>query len=228
MKKFLLGKKLEMTQVFANDGRVVPVTRVQAGPCVVTQVMKEKAGAAVEVGFGEEKHASKSRAGHLSGLPAARFIRQFHVKELPETVTRGAMLSVEMFKPGDRVMVTGISKGKGFQGVVKRHHFAGAPASHGHKDQSRMPGSIGATGPQRVFKGKRMAGRMGGEQVSVQNLEVISSDPVTHELVLKGAVPGATGSFVVIAGDGALEIVASAATAEMQAVETPAPEQVTA
>ena len=226
--KFVLGTKLSMTQVFANDGRVVPVTRVQAGPCVVTQVVKEKTGAAVEVGFGEEKHASKPRAGHLKGLPAMHALRRFRVEELPETITRGALLSVAMFKPGDRVQVTGTSKGKGFQGVVKRHHFHGGPASHGHKDNARMPGSIGATGPQRVIKGMRMAGRMGGEQVSVQNLEVISSDPATNEIVLKGAVPGATGSLVVIAGKGVLEVIEPvAAEAPVEAVtasETPAAE----
>lgn len=198
--KFLLGKKLSMTQVFSDGGRVVPVTRVQAGPCVVTQVTKEPQGAAVEVGFGERKHATKPLAGHLKDLPTARFLRRFRVEELPEGVTRGATLSVDMFKPGDHVAVTGTSKGKGFQGVVKRHHFSGAPASHGHKDQSRMPGSIGATGPQRVFKGKRMAGRMGGEQVTVQNLEIVSVDAEKHELLLKGAVPGATGSFLIITG----------------------------
>lgn len=200
--KFLLGKKLAMTQVFSDNGRVLPVTRVQAGPCVVTQVVKEPHGAAVEVGFGERKHLTKPLAGHLKDLPGARFIRRFRVEEVPDGVTRGATLSVDMFKPGDRVAVTGTSKGKGFQGVVKRHHFAGAPASHGHKDQSRMPGSIGATGPQRVLKGMRMAGRMGGEQVTVSNLEVVSVDAEKHELLLKGAVPGATGSLVIIKSNG--------------------------
>lgn len=204
--KFLLGKKLTMTQVFGDNGRVVPVTRVQAGPCVVTQVVKESKGAAVEVGFGEKKHATKPLAGHLKGLPTAQMLRRFRVEELPEGVTRGVTLSVAMFKPGDHVAVTGTSKGKGFQGVVKRHHFAGGPASHGHKDNLRMPGSIGATGPQRVLKGMRMAGRMGGEQVTVSNLEVVSVDAEKHELLLKGAVPGATGSFLMITGQGAPEV----------------------
>lgn len=202
--RFLLGTKQDMTQVFADSGRVIPVTRVQAGPCMVTQVVKEPRGAAVEVGYGDKNHLTKSAEGHLKGLPALRFLRRFRVDAPSEAITRGAVLTVDMFKPGDRVRVTGVSKGKGFQGVVKRHHFAGGPASHGHKDNLRMPGSIGSTGPQRVFKGKRMAGHMGSEQVTVTNLEIVAIDTAKNELLIKGAIPGATGSLVVIKGEGDL------------------------
>lgn len=185
--KFILGTKLNMTQIFADDGRVVPVTRVTAGPCVVTKVTAEKDGTQVEIGFGEKHRHS------------------FHAEKMPE-VARGARFTVGTFVPGDMVQVTGVSKGKGFQGVVKRHGFHGQPTSHGHKDQERMPGSIGSTGPQRVFKGMRMAGRMGTDQVTVKNLEVVSVDKEKNELLIKGALPGATGSMVIIQAPGELSL----------------------
>ena len=219
-----------MTQIFADSGRVIPVTRVQAGPCTVTQVVKEPHGTAVEVGYGEKKHLSKPATGHLKGLSALRFLRRFRIDAASETITRGAVLTVDMFKPGDRVRVPGVSKGKGFQGVVKRHHFAGGPASHGHKDNLRMPGSIGATGPQRVFKGKRMAGHMGSEQVTVTNLEIVAVDPATNELLIKGAIPGPTGSFVIIKGEGDLTVkpVETVTPAEAEHIEHVEAEQVAA
>lgn len=206
--KFILGKKLGMTQVFSADGDVVPVTRVQAGPCRVVQIKKDGVKA-VQIGFGEirEQRLRKPQIGHLNGLSKVRFLRDFKVqaKDLAN-LERGAVITVAIFKVGDKVMVTGDSKGKGFQGVVRRHGFHGSPASHGHKDQLRMPGSIGAGGPQRVFKGTRMAGRMGGNQVTVKNLEVVEIYPVTNELYIKGAVPGANNGLLIIKAEGDLSV----------------------
>lgn len=199
--KFLLGTKIGMTQVFRDDGTVVPVTRVHAGPCVVTQVKtKEKDGVrAVQIGFGSQKlfRLNKAAQGHLKDLEPVRFLRDFSIAE-DEAVSRGDQLTVSVFTPGDVVDVIGTSKGKGFQGVVKRHGFSGAKKTHGNKDQLRMPGSIGSTGPQRVFKGMRMAGRMGDERVTVKNLEIVEIKPETNELLIKGAIPGARGGVIAI------------------------------
>jgi len=197
--KFILGKKVTMSQLFLNDGQMVPVTLVQAGPCQVVQVkIQEKDGySAVQLGYGEKKKLTKPLLGHLKNLAKFRYLREFKI-EAEEKFTRGQEIRVGVFQPGDRVKVTGLSKGRGFQGTVKRHHFHGAPASHGHKDQLRMPGSIGATDPQRVFKGKRMAGRMGHGQVTVKNLEVVKVDPENNLLYLKGAVPGARNNLLLI------------------------------
>lgn len=188
-----------MTQVFREDGTVVPVTRVQAGPCVVTQVKtKEKDGqAAVQIGYGEKKlfRVSKPQQGHLKGLPTVAYMRD---AQTDQDLKRGDTFNVSIFEAGEKVSVVGWSKGKGFQGVVKRHGFHGAPASHGHKDQLRMPGSIGAGGVQRVFKGKRMAGHTGDAQVTVKNLEVVEIHPEINEIFIKGAVPGARGGFLII------------------------------
>ncbi len=191
-----------MTQIFQDDGRVVPVTRVSAGPNVVTKVEKLEHGAAVEVGYGEKKKLNKAEAGHRKGLAPVRHIRSFKTDSIPENLKRGANVTVAMFEEGEKVAVTGTSKGKGFQGVVKRHGFAGSPASHGHKDQLRMPGSIGATDAARVFKGMKMAGRMGNERVTVKNLEIVKVDQESNELLLKGAVPGSRGGLIMISGAG--------------------------
>src|SRR3989344_3529174 len=166
--KFILGKKLAMTQKFLPDGNVLAVTEVQAGPCTITQVKGGRDGyQAVQIGYGQTKNLLKALQGHLQGLPSHRYLREFRL-ETTDKLERGQVIDVSTFVAGDYLKVTGISKGKGFQGVVKRHHFAGSPASHGHKDQLRMPGSIGATEPQHVFKGTRMGGRMGGDQVSLK------------------------------------------------------------
>ncbi len=196
--KFILAKKLEMTQVYRPDGAVVPVTLVQAGPCVVTQVKTaEKDGVnAVQIGFRTAKKLSKPEAGHLKDLPLMSELRDFRVETASE-LKRGDAVEAAVFQPGDMVNVTGVSKGKGFQGVVKRHHFHGHPTSHGHKDQERMPGSIGAGGPQHVFKGRRMAGHMGNEQVTVQKLEVVEVRD-GGILAIKGAVPGARNAVLEI------------------------------
>lgn len=199
--KFILGKKVSMGQVWGKDGNVVPVTYVEAGPCEVVQVKtKEKEGyGAVQIGFGVKKHPSKPLLGHTKDLPAFEVMREF-ASEGDKVWTRGEKIAVTTFAPGDMVDVIGTSKGKGFQGVVKRHHFAGHPKTHGHKDQERMPGSIGAGGVQRVFKGRRMAGRMGGERVTIKNLEVVAVDAEKNLIALKGAVPGARHTLLMITG----------------------------
>ena len=207
--KFILGTKNGMTQVFRADGTVVPVTRVKAGPCVVTCVKTEpKDGVdAVQVGFFAQKkfRLKKPQQGHLRGLETVKILKEF--KSGGQNLKRGDKFTVDTFAPGDKVKVTGWSKGKGFQGVVKRHGFAGSPASHGHKDQLRMPGSIGAGGVQRVFKNLRMAGHMGDAQVSVRNLEVVEINPKENELLIKGALPGAKGGLLVIsAGEGEIKV----------------------
>lgn len=196
--KFILAKKLEMTQVYRPDGAVVPVTLVQAGPCIVTQIKTiDKDGInAVQIGFRAVKKLNQPEAGHLKDLPLMAELRDFRVEEASE-LKRGDAVEAAVFQPGDMVNVTGISKGKGFQGVVKRHGFHGHPTSHGHKDQERMPGSIGAGGPQHVFKGRRMAGRMGNEQVTVQKLEVVEVRD-GGILAIKGAVPGARNAVLEI------------------------------
>jgi len=201
--KFILGTKLGMTQVFRDDGTVVPVTRVTAGPCTVTQVKtKEKDGSnAVQLGFGTQKkfRIKKAQQGHLKDLATVRFMREFATRTDEHGLKRGDVFTVKIFEPGEKVQVTGKSKGKGFQGVVKRHGFKGGPASHGHKDQERMPGSIGATDAARVFKGTRMGGHMGDAQVTVKNLEIIEVLEDGNELLIKGALPGARGGLVLIA-----------------------------
>lgn len=205
--KFILGKKIEMTQRFRENSEAVPVTVLAAGPCVVTQVKdKEKDGYnAVQLGFEIKRKVSKPLQGQLKGLDNFRYLREFRIgKEM--TLKRGDKITVAVFKSGDRVGVTGVSKGKGFQGVVRRHGFAGSPASHGHKDQLRMPGSIGATDAARVFKGTRMAGQMGGGQATVKNLEVIEVDEKNNLLFIKGAVPGARHNLILISAEGEIEL----------------------
>ncbi|OGL65080.1 50S ribosomal protein L3 [Candidatus Uhrbacteria bacterium RIFCSPLOWO2_01_FULL_47_24] len=196
--KCILGKKLEMTQTWTEKGRVVPITVIEAGPCTVAQIKtKERDGyGAVQFGFGTKKHLTKPMKGHLKELPALRALREFRGD--PGELRRGDTLDVSVFSPGDIVKVTGISKGKGFQGVVKRHGFHGHPSTHGHKDQERMPGAIGAGGVQHVRKGQRMAGRMGGERVTVRNLKIVAIDKEKNRLLVKGAVPGARNSLVMI------------------------------
>lgn len=195
--KFLLGKKIGMSQRFREDGAVVPVTLIAATPNVVTQVRTpERDGyTAVAIGMGTQKKQNKPIAGHLKDLPAVEVVRE--VRDVTG-FERGAELLVSQFEKGEFVDVTGISKGKGFQGVVKRHGFAGGPRTHGHKDNARMPGSIGAGGVQHVIKGTRMGGHMGDERVTIKNLEVIDVDTSKNEIAVKGAVPGARGTLVML------------------------------
>ena len=200
----LLGKKIGMTSVFSADGKNIPCTVIEAGPCVVTQIKTvDKDGyEAVQVGFQDkkEKHTNKPEAGHFAkaGVTPKRHLAEFKSFEtLPEL---GSTLTVELFQEGGFVDVVGTSKGKGFQGVVKRHGFGGVGQStHGQHNRLRAPGSIGACSyPAKVFKGLRMAGQMGNERVTVQNLQVIKVLPEHNLLMIKGSVPGAKGSIVLV------------------------------
>jgi len=196
----ILATKLGMTQIFDADSRVVPVTVLRAGPCPVTQVRTvERDGyAAVQLGFGAVKRANKPLAGHFAraGVEPTR-----HLVELPLAGTHapGEVVTVDVFRTGELVDVTGTSKGKGFAGPMKRHGFSGLGAGHGAHKVHRAPGSIGACAtPGRVFPGTRMAGRHGGTRVTVQSLEVVTVDPARNLLLVRGAVPGANGRLVIV------------------------------
>ena len=204
--KGILGKKVGMTQVFDERGEVIPVTVIEAGPCFVAQIKTvERDGyTAVQMGFEELKprRLTKPELKHLqkSNLPALRHLREFRMA--PDDVTpfeEGQRVTVDIFESGELVDVTGSSKGKGFAGVVKRHGFGGGPKTHGQSDRLRAPGSIGAcTTPGRVFKGKRMAGRMGNERGTVQGLQVVKVDPERNLLLVRGAVPGSKNGLLFI------------------------------
>ncbi|HUO50672.1 MAG TPA: 50S ribosomal protein L3 [Candidatus Paceibacterota bacterium] len=202
MTKFMLGTKGKMTQVFDEKGVVSPATIITAGPLIATQVKTtEKDGYnAVQFGFGtkKEKNLSKPLQGHLKDLAPARHLREFPA----EGIEKGAKLDISVFVPGDVVTVSAISKGKGFQGVVKRHGFKGGPRSHGQKNKERAPGSIGGAGRAggRVAKGMRMGGRMGNDRVTVKNLRVLQVDAATNTILISGAVPGRPGTLVEIRG----------------------------
>ena len=207
--KFILGKKSSMTQVWSGD-KVVAVTPVLAGPCVVAQVKnKSKDGyEAVQIAYGtrKEKNINKPQLGHVKDLG----IKPAHMKEFRvdnvAAFKKGDVISAETFAAGDIVNVTGISKGKGFAGVVKRHGFHGFRKTHGNKDQERMPGSIGPKGPAHVFKGTRMGGRMGGDRVTTINLEIVSVDGEKNIIYVKGAVPGAINGLIMITGKGDIKL----------------------
>ena len=200
----IIGKKIGMTQLFQESGEAIAVTAIQAGPSVVTQVKSpvKNGYTAVQLGFvaSEAKQAklNSPERGHLQGLDKVRHLREFRTDDI-SSVKRGDKVDVSFLKHGDLVNVISFSKGKGFAGVVKRHHFAGGPKTHGQKDRHRAPGSIGGTTfPGRVFKGQRMAGHMGNRQVTVRNLKVIQADPERNLLLVKGAVPGANGGLLII------------------------------
>lgn len=190
-----------MTQVFDKEGKVHPVTLINTGPVVVTQLKtKEKDGySAIQVGFGQKRKVNKAEAGHMKGEKFC-FLREFRLEDDPEGINVGDKIDLSSFEAGDKVNISGISKGKGFQGVVKRHNFAGGPKSHGQKHSERKPGSIGAGGVQRVFKGLRMAGRMGGDRVTVKNLEVVLVDGDKNQILVRGALPGRRGTLLEIKG----------------------------
>ena len=198
--KGILGTKLGMTQIFDDEGRVLPVTVVKAGPCYVTQVRTANRDGyqAVQLGFGHAKRATKPLAGHFAkaGVEPTRHLVEFSLAakhELGETIT------VDLFRVGEYVDVTGTSKGKGFAGVMKRHGFSGLGAGHGVHKAHRAPGAIGgAATPSRVFPGTRMAGRAGGDRVTVQSLQLVGVDPERNLLLVKGAVPGANGSLLIV------------------------------
>lgn len=200
----LIGKKIGMTRIFDDAGVQIPVTIIEAGPCAVVQVKSEESDgySAIQLGFGAQKakRASKAEVGHAAkaGLEAApRLMREF-APDNGEEHEVGQQLTVEVFEAGDRVKVTGRSKGRGFQGVVKRHGFKGRPASHGHS-MSRTPGSMGpGTDPSRVIKGKKLPGRMGGTRTTIRNLQVVRVDGERNLIFVKGGVPGARNGYVLI------------------------------
>ncbi|MCK5510756.1 50S ribosomal protein L3 [Candidatus Parcubacteria bacterium] len=221
--KFIIGKKIEMTQVW-QDETVVAVTKVKAGRCVVTQVKNiEKDGySSVQLGFGvrKEKNIKKPQKGHFKKLGNFAKVREFRLSnEEAEKLKTGDIIDISSFVSGDKIQVTSTSKGKGFQGVVKRYGFKGTKKTHGNKDQLRMPGSIGATGPAHVFKGTRMGGRMGGDRVTIKNLEVAGVDLENNILFIKGPVSGARNSLVLVSGEGELKLVESEKV-ESKTVET--------
>lgn len=202
--KYIIGKKLGMSQKFKTSGESICVTAIQAGPCIVTQVKnQEKDGyTSVQLGFdkAKEKNTSKPKKGHLKGLELSKNLKEIRITGEEIKLKRGDKIDATQFASGDIVKVTGFSKGHGFQGVVKRHGFHGHPASHGHKDQLRMPGSIATKRIGPVSKGKRMAGHMGDAQISLRNLEIVEVDAAKNILYIKGAVPGARNGLVIIYG----------------------------
>ncbi len=200
----LIGKKIGMTQVFGDHGTMVPVTVVNAGPCVVTQVKTEDRDGytSVQLGFGErkEKHTNKPMKGTFDKAKTTpkRILSEFEPIQGFEYKV-GQEFGASIFKEGDIVNVTGTSKGKGFAGVMKRHGFSGGPKTHGQREYDRAPGSIGqGSDPSRVYKGMRMAGHMGVEKVTVRNLEIVRVDSGKNQLLIKGAVPGVQNSFILI------------------------------
>jgi large subunit ribosomal protein L3 len=197
----IIGRKLGMTQVFCEDGRLEAVTAVAAGPCFVTQIKtQEKDGySAVQLGFGEAKRLNSPEKGHLKTAgKQVKHLLEIRVKA-PSSLKVGQTLDASLFQKGDRVDVIGISKGKGFAGGVKRYHFRGGPKTHGQSDRHRAPGSMGGTtSPARVYKGHRMAGHMGNSRVTALNVEIAQADAGRNIILLKGAVPGAEDSIVLI------------------------------
>ena len=202
----IIGRKLGMTQLFKEDGKMEAVTAIEAGPCVVIQVKTaDKDGYnAVQLGFGETKRLKSAEVGHLKGLGDFRYLREFRVDD-KETAKVGDKLDVSVFKVGDKVNVTGVTKSKGYAGVVKRHGFHGGPKTHGQSDRHRHPGAIGSTTyPGRVWKGLRMSGHMGGANITIRGLEVRGADTERNLLLVKGALPGSKKGLLLIrkAGEG--------------------------
>jgi large subunit ribosomal protein L3 len=201
--KGILGTKLGMTQVFDEENRVVPVTVVQAGPCTVTQIKTESTDgyAAVQLAYGTKKTVNKPLAGHLAkaDLDTAKVLAELRLDRGADVPELGTTVTVETFAKGDEIDVVGTSKGKGYAGVMKRHNFRGMGDGHGVKKKNRHPGAVGnASTPGRTFKGQRMAGRMGGDRVTMQNLEVVDVDTEHALILVKGSVPGANGSVVFV------------------------------
>ena len=224
----LLGRKLGTIQVFDKQGRLRGATVIEAGPCLVTQIRTpERDGyEAVQLGYGAAKRLNKPRRGHLQRLGDLRHLREFRAHD-PSQHKVGDRIGAEIFQEGDRVDVTGVSKGRGFAGGVKRHNFSGGPKTHGQSDRHRAPGAIGAGNtPGRVFKGMRMAGHMGAEQVTVRNLEVLESNAARGLLIVAGAVPGARDGLVKIRYSlKTLEVARTRKPAEAKAAEEEAVEE---
>jgi len=200
----IIGRKLGMTQIFRDNGEAEAVTAIEAGPCSVIQVktVAKEGYNAVQLGFSEAKRLNSPRRGHLKELGQFKYLREFRVDD-SEAIEVGEKIDVNLFKAGDLVDITGVSKGKGFAGVVKRYHFAGGPKTHGQSDRHRARGSIGsATSPGRVLKGTRMAGHMGNRRTTVRHLEVFEADPDRNLLLVKGAVPGGRNGLLLIEKSG--------------------------
>lgn len=205
MMKAILGTKIGMTQILQEDGVLIPVTLVKAGPCVITQIKTDESDGykAIQISLGGGKNVAKSVSGHIKKANSdlmPRFIKEFRVDNISEEQTVGSSFDVSIFEVGDKVKVTGTSKGKGFAGTVKRHNFATSASTHGGNGMVRRPGSIGSMYPQKVFKGKRMAGQMGAEQVTVSGLRVVFVDPENNLIGFKGAIPGPKKSLVTVVG----------------------------
>jgi large subunit ribosomal protein L3 len=200
MPEGILGRKLGMTQYFDRQGEARPVTIIEAGPCLVIQVktLENDGYRAVQLGFGSAKRLNSPQKGHLKKLGQFRYLREFRVGDVSEYKI-GQRLGAELFQAGDLVDITGISKGRGFAGGMRRHGFRSGPRTHGQSDRHRAPGSIGSgTTPGRVLKGLRMAGHMGNARVTVRKLRVLESNPATGILVVEGAVPGARNGLLAI------------------------------
>lgn len=200
--KALLAKKVGMTQIFDESGVMTPVTVLEAGPCVVTQLKSEERDGyrAVQIGFGDAKHQPKPQAGHLKSAKAnSRHMAEYRIDNEETEFSVGDEIKVDIFEAGETVAVSAVSKGKGFAGTIKRHNFKRGPKTHGSHNY-RAPGSIGAGYPQHVFKGQKMAGQMGNEQVTVKNLKIMEVDAANNLLVVRGAVPGPKKSLVMVKG----------------------------
>jgi large subunit ribosomal protein L3 len=200
-----LGTKIGMTQIFREDGKVVPVTVIQAGPCVVTQVktMETDGYEAVQLGFGDVKRRNKPQAGHLKNSKLSRYLREVTTDDTTG-FTVGQSIGVDIFEAGEKVDVIGTSKGRGFAGVMKRWNFGGGPRTHGQSDRARAPGSIGGgTTPGKVYKGMKMGGHMGNRRITVKGLEIIEIDTERNLLMVKGGIPGAPNSLIQIRRFGA-------------------------
>lgn len=202
MSKGILGKKIGMTQIFTPEGKVVPVTVVEAGPCPVVQkkTVATDGYNAIQIGFSvlRESLSNKPRKGHFqkASLKPMRYVREFKINDV-ESYEIGQEVKVDLFTVGDKIDVVGTSKGKGFAGMIKRHNASRGPMAHGSK-YHRRTGSLGAKGPARVFKGRELPGRMGGERVTIQNLEVVRIDADKNLILIKGAVPGANKSLLIL------------------------------
>jgi large subunit ribosomal protein L3 len=196
----ILGKKLGMTQVFTESGKCIAVTAIEAGPCKITQVKAAKTDGynAAQLGFGQVKKINSAEKGHLKEMGQFQYLRELRLDDV-EGLKAGDVIDAGLFKAGDVVDVIGVSKGKGFGGVVKRHHFKGGPKTHGQSDRQRAPGAIGSTTtPGHVWKGLKMAGHMGDERVTASNLNIYSADVTRNLILIDGAVPGAKNSLVII------------------------------
>ena len=198
--KGILGKKKGMTRIFTEDGIVQPVSVIEAGPCVITQVKTHQTNGyqAIQLGYQDARNLNKPMSGHLRKSAPMKHLREFRTDDLAEAQL-GQKINVDIFQPGDLVDITGISKGKGFAGGVKRYNFSGGPKTHGQREHPRSAGSIGqASDPSRVFKGMKMAGQYGNKRITTRNLEVVNVDVENNKILIKGAVPGSNNGIVYI------------------------------